>query len=900
MGKFSIFSRLLGLPEAGSCPSFLPGVLEIGISQGKHFPSPVVQMGLSRLAPPLVEAGLITQVLQAGLITQVFQAGLITQVLQAVLDSAVHGNNLIFISDDTTSPYTLSMIIEHQPFLRGVGFFETVYNGLDFNRDDHLFLLVQNVKLLRQTSSDITIVALSNDPTFISAFVGKSLQSRLLTWSTRLLIITHSRIMEMQALHTPLSKLNAMFIIIDNDTANIRCSFYIHLPYTPQGTPALKVASWTPRRGLLLTSQLPLFPYKFLKFFNRPNLLVASEVNPFNKIISEADPTAKSVRFRGPVPQLMEYLSKGLNFTYTYMRPPDGEWGVKLDNRSWSGMVGMVMREETDIAVGPFVIDGRRGEVVDFTIPILFDYWRILGARGVPVVDPWSFLFPLVPLVWVAILAALIILATAVFIMSLCFINHTDNQKNKSEVIFNYLRILLQQDLIVSTNSWWERIILVVWMMVTLVLTRSYSGNLMALLAVRHIAQPYQTLRDVVDDSSVKMIWEKGSANIPYIKAATTGIYREIADAEKLGRIVWRTHSQFSEVIDTLVRRGDHVLMETDYGLKAYIAQDFTRTGRCSFYESRQEFLHVKFAMIGPKNSAILPALNNRITSMTEAGLFYQWLKGDEPNSTVCYRSSSKITVNAALSLTNVWRKNMRERRKCQPTCVRERTRFVHMWVGGMSLRSIALSSGVSVSTVFRWIHRWLREGNVNTRRYVYRPRLGIATLNGVFPSPIFPSCFPALVGPTHLQGYCEQNYLPHYNHNKIKTFFDSFSGGLKYPVAVNNFETGIQSFDDAVVAYETHQMNCPEHFLSIIICNFAEPFLVREPETGHRKIKTRVRTPVETNHIHTRFIARHFKYKTQEIPVNFQTHLNMGILNIMSIKIFYVEEGKEKGELIE
>ena len=56
--------------------------------------------------------------------------------------------------------------------------------------------------------------------------------------------------------------------------------------------------------------------------------------------------------------------------------------------------------------------------------------------------------------------------------------------------------------------------VLIVWMMMTMVLTRSYEGNLISLLTVRHITQPYQTLRDVVDDPKVGMVWQKQGSPI--------------------------------------------------------------------------------------------------------------------------------------------------------------------------------------------------------------------------------------------------------------------------------------------------------------------------------------------------------------------------------------------------
>nr|XP_053636401.1 LOW QUALITY PROTEIN: probable glutamate receptor [Cherax quadricarinatus] len=392
-------------------------------------------------------------------------------------------------------------------------------------------------------------------------------------------------------------------------------------------------------------------------FHHRPNLLVAIVESGFCRIVTVNDPSSgvPRVQFQGSLVKMIEYLSGALNFTYSFMRPPDSVWGVRLNNGSWTGMMGMVVREEVTISAGPFMIDRWRAEVADFTVPIFLDYWRILGVRGVPEVDPWGFLFPLAPLVWAAILGTLVVLAAAVFLMYSCGSLKSADHNYWLQVSFGYFRILLQQDTTLPIYWLWERVVLMVWMMVTLVLTRSYSGNLMALLAVRHIPQPYQTLRDVMDDPSVKLIWHKDSASVPYLKAAKSGIYREIADSEKTGRLIYLPHPQFPEAIDTLVRRGDHVIIDVHGDVRSTIAQDFTKTGKCSFYESREEFLLVMFAMMIQKDSPLVPAINKRITSMTEAGLFFQWLIAEEPNSTVCDHVPTKITVNEALSLSNLW-----------------------------------------------------------------------------------------------------------------------------------------------------------------------------------------------------------------------------------------------------
>ncbi|XP_069941768.1 glutamate receptor-like [Cherax quadricarinatus] len=614
-------------------------------------------------------------------------------LVKAVLtDQSQFSHSVFFFTDGTTSASTMFSIIDHLDIPAGVGTFEAEVSVLDINKTDtqvsqvipharrsvsfdivnliQLDVLVIKVELgedtltgnliwpIRQLSPYTTIVVISDELEFVSSFVKWSLKGRLVVWSTRLLTVTRLTLAHLQPYYTSLSKMNVMLLIIKESQDELRCNMYVHLPFTPQETLPLRVGYWTPQRGLLLTSHLPLFPEKFSKFIHQPHLLAASEESPLHRMMMIDDPVTPGKQifyFGGPMEDLLDYLAKALNFTYSNVRPPDGVWGSKLGNGSWTGMMRMVMTEEVAIAAGPFMIRQDRAEVVDFTASIFVDYWRILGARGVPEEDPWGFIFPLEPLVWAAILAVMLVLATAIFLMNLWFSYKYIVQGIWLQVIFDYLRILLQQDLSVPVYWWWERILLVVWMMGTLVLTRSYSGNLMALLTVRHIAQPYQSRQQVLNDTSVTMIWMVGSGLEEVLQSAKSGIYREMADAERNGRLIWKTQAQFPELMDSLVKQGDHVLLEVDSGMKALISQHFTRTGECSFYASKETFLPFVFGMIAPLDNPIIPALNKRIMLMTEAGLFFQWVKSADPNSTVCNFAPTKITVRTTLAMSNVW-----------------------------------------------------------------------------------------------------------------------------------------------------------------------------------------------------------------------------------------------------
>ena len=45
----------------------------------------------------------------------------------------------------------------------------------------------------------------------------------------------------------------------------------------------------------------------------------------------------------------------------------DGGWGSLQDDGSWSGMIGMILRDEIEIAVSDFFITAPRSKVVEYT-----------------------------------------------------------------------------------------------------------------------------------------------------------------------------------------------------------------------------------------------------------------------------------------------------------------------------------------------------------------------------------------------------------------------------------------------------------------------------------------------------------------------------------------------------
>ena len=77
-------------------------------------------------------------------------------------------------------------------------------------------------------------------------------------------------------------------------------------------------------------------------------IVAAEHFSPFFEVNSGSPDKPYS----GVMLQLLEYVRLSLNFTKEIRRPPDGQWGFVHKNRTVTGMVGMVSRNEVDFALG--------------------------------------------------------------------------------------------------------------------------------------------------------------------------------------------------------------------------------------------------------------------------------------------------------------------------------------------------------------------------------------------------------------------------------------------------------------------------------------------------------------------------------------------------------------------
>ncbi|KAG7169335.1 putative olfactory ionotropic receptor IR4-like 20 [Homarus americanus] len=187
--------------------------------------------------------------------------------VEAVLSKVRHDNtSVLVLTDRNTSPSTVFLMRAGLFAPWGMGVFEMITHNQDTNETlPQITQVISEARRLRQVSWSLTVVVVSDDPAFLAAFAEWSLKGRLLVWPTRLLAVTHLPLSELQHLYGMFSKTNSLVLTVDNTIASIRYNVYMHVPFTPREDQVLRVASWTPEKGLTINSHSTLFEEKFSK-----------------------------------------------------------------------------------------------------------------------------------------------------------------------------------------------------------------------------------------------------------------------------------------------------------------------------------------------------------------------------------------------------------------------------------------------------------------------------------------------------------------------------------------------------------------------------------------------------------------------------------------------------------
>ncbi|XP_063840062.1 probable glutamate receptor [Scylla paramamosain] len=368
---------------------------------------------------------------------------------------------------------------------------------------------------------------------------------------------------------------------------------------------------------------------------DRPHIKIAAgEWVPYTKIERDA---SGSITILGPMVELLRIFSTLLNFDYELLPAPGNLWGGPLANGTWTGMLGMLHRQEAELAIAPFFVTPQRESVCDFSVTVFSDYQAILMQRPKLQSDVAGFIKPFTVEVWLLILASFLAISSTV-----AWVSGSEAALFQTPLTRPWARSVLMalQTVSQETSEWVPphdagRMLVTTWLLASLVFMSSYSGILTAMLTVPRVTIPIDSLADLVAQDDLPWRLEAGSMMYSFFEESEDPIGRKVF-LEKAGTFqdCWAARQD--------VASGEFAAICDRTTMMKAMSWDFSTTGNCHLYMSQQKVYSSGILSIGFKTkSKYLPPANKILLVLKEAGLLDKWLGEQITNTTQCLRPPS-------------------------------------------------------------------------------------------------------------------------------------------------------------------------------------------------------------------------------------------------------------------
>ena len=120
------------------------------------------------------------------------------------------------------------------------------------------------------------------------------------------------------------------------------------------------------------------------------------------------------LKFEGYFGELFDLLQEDLGFKFSLVE--EKAYGLRLDNGSYTGMIGALQRGESNWSISDFNYTPERKKVIDFSTPIVFRPKKIITRR--PMDDyNWTVYTDTFALeFWIVILTTAIVLSASLYL----------------------------------------------------------------------------------------------------------------------------------------------------------------------------------------------------------------------------------------------------------------------------------------------------------------------------------------------------------------------------------------------------------------------------------------------------------------------------------------------------
>eukprot|EP00850_Spirogloea_muscicola_P008835 SM000048S16547 [mRNA] locus=s48:328815:349282:- [translate_table: standard] len=305
----------------------------------------------------------------------------------------------------------------------------------------------------------------------------------------------------------------------------------------------------------------------------KPLIIAVPYKQGYKEFVSVGEGTGND-RFQGYCIEIFRAALEQLDYSVPYMFVSFGD-GSTTPN--YTQMVEAVANKAFDAAVGDITVTAERSLIVDFTQPYESSGLVVVVPQKGTSASPWAFTKPFAWSLWLFIGGLLVLHAFVVWLLEERAKEKEVKGGLKQQLVtmlwFSFNTLFFNLPTTVMTTP--GRLVVIVWLVVVLILTSSYTASLTSLLTVQQLSSSIQSVAELIL-SGQSIAYQAGSFVPAYLRGL--GVLQSRLVPEQ-------TYEDYDKVLKSgavgaIVDESPYMeLFLSKYCNYAIVGQEFTKSG---------------------------------------------------------------------------------------------------------------------------------------------------------------------------------------------------------------------------------------------------------------------------------------------------------------------------------
>ncbi|XP_077497614.1 putative glutamate receptor [Amblyomma americanum] len=373
----------------------------------------------------------------------------------------------------------------------------------------------------------------------------------------------------------------------------------------------------------------------------------------------------------GPVGNIFNSLVQALRFNFSIALPPEVTTGSPQPDGSWTGCMGMLHRNESDLAMGPFFPATERLTIAKPTAVFYLEELRILAGRTTSEESSvFGYIMAFDWMVWMFLSVALLIVSAVTALLNHLhakMMGHRPSVIDQlTDAMWMYVENLFLEASASAPKRSGQRLLSAVWWLATVVLMNAFCGHMRACLMIKSEVERIESASHLVRrPQTVPHMW-LGTSYVAMVANSTNPELRQIGRVVRDRATAVPVAEMYGKPLLKRVARGQAAIISDATSLAFRVSSVCGDFSGAEFYLAREGLVSHplnSFARndIDPK---LFADINMVIGRLVEAGLVNYWWSramgdmkrcGGGSSSTSGPEQASTLTFEDILGVFVLW-----------------------------------------------------------------------------------------------------------------------------------------------------------------------------------------------------------------------------------------------------